>query len=71
MKYVGKMGGKGTWTTARGRLPEGILKKYLQCRKDVKVGPQSKAVRYKNPLVSVKRIEFSARDVHKPYSCIL
>ena len=26
VKYVGEMGGQGTWTTARGRLPEGIPK---------------------------------------------
>ena len=30
MNYFGEMGGKGIWTTARGRIP----KKYLQCKKD-------------------------------------
>ena len=70
VKYVDEMGGKGTWTTARGRLPEGIPKKYLQCRKDVKVGPRSKAARYKNPVVAVNHIEFPARDVRKPYTVV-
>ena len=70
VKYVGEMGGQGTWTTARGRLPEGIPKEYLESRKDVKVGPRSKAARYENPVVAVKHIDFPEGDEKKPYTWV-
>ena len=55
VKYIGEMGGKGTWTMARGRLPEGIPKKHLQCKKDV---------------LTVKHVDFPEGDAKKPYSVV-
>ena len=70
IKYIGELGGRGLWTTARGRLPEGIPKKYLQCKKEVLIGPRSKAARYENPVVAVKHVQFPAGDEKKPYSVV-
>ena len=64
IKYIGELGGRGTWTTARGRLPEGIPKKYLQCKKEVMINARSKAARYENPVVAVKHV-ISQREARK------
>ena len=70
IKYIGELGGRGTWTTARGRLPEGIPKKYLQCKKEVQINARSKAARYENPVVAVKHVAFPEGAAQKPYSVV-
>ena len=68
IQLIGESGGKGTWTTARGRLPGGIPKKHLHGKKDVPINARSKAARFENPVVAVKHVTFPAGDTRKPYT---
>ena len=68
IQLIGESGGKGTWTTARSRLPGGIAKKHLHAKKDTPINARSKAARYENPIVAVKHVTFPAGDPRKPYT---
>ena len=67
---LAKTGGKGTWTTARDRLPKDIPKQYLHAKKGTLINSRSKAARFENPVVAVKHVTFPEGSNKKPYTVV-
>ena len=56
IKLLGERGGRGCWTTQRGRLIKKIPKTHLHGKKGVDINARSKAARYMQPIVAVKHV---------------
>ena len=56
-EYLGKNGYTAIMARQRGQLHEG-LKKYMQHKVKVDIGPMSRAARFEQPGIAVKEVKF-------------
>ena len=55
--YLGENGYKAIMTRQREQLHKG-LKKYMQHKVKVEIGPMSRAARFEQPVITVKEVNF-------------
>ena len=68
-KYLGENSHKAVMTRERGRLHKG-LKKYMQHKVKVDIGPMSRAARFEQPVIAVKEVNFSQTSEKKSYMIV-